>query len=528
MNPTSNKMSLFLASLFYVIRSIIIISFAFVMQATIDISSTGDIHLLVRSLMVLVAMVAAEYLVVLLAARFRLDFAKEGLVSAKHRRLNFIFSRKSKGLAEDSKGELSFFTADADIIYRSNLNPKARLASCISEAVLALVALMWINWIVTLVVILVSLLPVFATRIFAKGLDLRKKQYSDQAAKYVDVVSECLNGKDEIKAYGKQDVFMGKHQAMNRQVESVRQKSEFFSVLAGYTSSSLGRLTVITTIGLSIYFVIVDRMTFGYMFAIILLMESLMHPLTVLAGEINEIRSSKSVVEKSKEKSEKEKPGLAMPLFTGSIGVHSLGLRYTDEDYIFKGISLSFERGKKYAILAPSGYGKTSLARAIAGECTDFDGTITIDGTDIQEISSESYHQVLRYIRQSPYLFSGTLLENLTFFDESVNKEDIKRVLEIAAISDFQNDAELKRVISDTSGLSGGQKQRIVLARALLQKPQVLILDEITSGVDIETSLKILKRLFTDRQLTCIALTHETNEDFLGLFDEVIRLNSIP
>jgi len=202
-----------------------------------------------------------------------------------------------------------------------------------------------------------------------------------------------------------------------------------------------------------------------------------------------------------------------------------LGLKYDENEYVVKDLDLTFKKGGKYAILAPSGYGKTSIARALAMEFAEFDGSITMDGKDIRTINTHDYNKILRYVRQDPFLFSDTALNNLAFFDGAPDPEDLSKVLSLTRVDEFLADKEaLNRPISNNSGLSGGQKQRIVLARALLHNPKVLVLDEITSGVDLDTACNILSDIFKDRDLTCIAITHENDERFLGQFDEVYRL----
>jgi len=161
----------------------------------------------------------------------------------------------------------------------------------------------------------------------------------------------------------------------------------------------------------------------------------------------------------------------------------------------------------------------------MAREFAEFDGAITLDGKDIREIPSRDYNKILRYVRQDPYLFSDTAINNLAFFEDLPATDEFEKVLTITRVKDFlQDDEALNRPISNTSGLSGGQKQRIVLARALLHQPEILVMDEITSGVDLDTACSILEDIFQDKNLTCIAITHENDERFLGLFDEIVRL----
>jgi ABC-type transport system involved in cytochrome bd biosynthesis fused ATPase/permease subunit len=159
-------------------------------------------------------------------------------------------------------------------------------------------------------------------------------------------------------------------------------------------------------------------------------------------------------------------------------------------------------------------------------EFTQFDGTITLDENEIRQINERDYHKILRCVRQDPYVFHDTAINNLTFFDPEYKKENLTEILNLTRVNEFLPDENaLQREISNTSGLSGGQKQRIVLARALLHAPQVLILDEITSGIDLDTAYNILSDLFRDKNLTCIAITHESDERFQSLFDEIITLN---
>jgi ABC-type multidrug transport system fused ATPase/permease subunit len=368
-----------------------------------------------------------------------------------------------------------------------------------------------------------------ASGMFASGLMKRKKAYSDATADYVAVVNEYIQGKKEIVAYDKQSIFLQKHKIKNEGVENTRVASNLFEVKASLTSVSMGFIAQVAVIGISAYFVAVGSMTFGFLIAMYQLMNQLISPIFQAVEALNGMRSAKAIIEKANETHKDEAPKTAsLTDFSDSLLINNLGISYNDNEPVIKDLNISFTKGGKYAICAPSGFGKSSIARALALELCEFDGTITIDGQNICEIKPADYHKILRYVRQTPHLFNDTVINNLLFFDSFPDKNEFDRILNITKVSEFMpNDEALEREISNNSGLSGGQKQRIVLARALLHKPQILVLDEITSGVDLNTAYTILVDLFENKNLTCIVITHETDKQFLSLFDEVINLKEM-
>ena len=523
---TKSQVTLILAGIFFVINAAITVSLAFVLQRAIDFAGLGDLSGLLTALAIaFIIILPMDFLTIFIATKSRLNFLREMLLTIKHHRMNFLFFRKSKSPAEDNNKDLSFFSADADILEQSYLNNRARLPLHLATFVFALGSLLWINWIVTLVAIGVTMLPLAVSGLFAGGLSKRKKAYSDAAAEYVDTARECIQGKKEIVAYDKQGIFLTRHDKSNKIVENARQKSNFFEFMAGAVPGYMGGLVQVIILGLSSYFVITGDMTFGYMIAIVQLMNHLFNPINQFVEALNGMRSAKAILEKAAETAPPEGTKVPLTGFDSTLEIENLGLKYVDDEYIVKNLNLSFRRGGKYAIFAPSGFGKTSIAKAIAREFAEFDGSIKLDGKDIRDISSTDYNKILRYVRQDPYLFNDTALNNLAFFDNLPEKSELDKVLEITRVKDFLPDEEaLNRPISNTSGLSGGQKQRIVLARALLHQPDILVLDEITSGVDLDTACNMLSDLFEHKDLTCIAITHENDERFLGLFDEILRL----
>jgi len=282
------------------------------------------------------------------------------------------------------------------------------------------------------------------------------------------------------------------------------------------------------TIGFGSYLVVAGSLSIGEVIVVVNLVQGAAWPMTEFIEGLNGMRAAKGVYDKAREKACATEATETLADFNNGINIEGLGLKYEEDTYVLKNLNLDFTKGRKYAVLAPSGYGKTSLARALALEFLEYEGTIKIDGKEIKYVNPNNYYQFIRYVRQDPYLFTDTAINNITFFGERPPQEELDRILRVTRVDEFmRNEEDLQREVSNNSGLSGGQKQRIVLARALLHKPNILVLDEITSGVDLETACDILKDIFEDRELTVIAITHESDESFLGLFDEIVQLDEV-
>ncbi|HFH9999384.1 TPA: peptide cleavage/export ABC transporter [Streptococcus suis] len=196
---------------------------------------------------------------------------------------------------------------------------------------------------------------------------------------------------------------------------------------------------------------------------------------------------------------------------TGDIRFEDLSYKYGFGRDTLSDINLTIKQGDKVSLVGISGSGKTTLAKMIVNFFEPYKGQITINNNDLKLIDKKTLRQHINYLPQQAYIFSGSILENLTLgANQLISQEDIIRACEIAEIRQDieQMPMGYQTELSDGAGLSGGQKQRIALARALLTKAPVLILDEATSGLDVLTEKKVIDNLMAMTDKTIIFVAH--------------------
>ena len=194
----------------------------------------------------------------------------------------------------------------------------------------------------------------------------------------------------------------------------------------------------------------------------------------------------------------------------GGITLKNVSYSYSHEKDTLVNVNLHIKRNSKITVLGSSGSGKTTLAKILINFFEPSKGEIFFDNINIKDIDKKSLRQFVTYLPQQPYIFNGTILDNLLLgCKKSVSEADILKAVEIAEVKYDIEEMPLSyqtKLTSDNSGISGGQKQRIALARAILTDSPVLILDEATSNLDILTEKRVIENLMKlDKTIIFIA-----------------------
>jgi ATP-binding cassette subfamily C protein len=200
--------------------------------------------------------------------------------------------------------------------------------------------------------------------------------------------------------------------------------------------------------------------------------------------------------------------------FDSSIVFDGVGFAYGDK-VVFTDLNLQIPCGEITSLSGPSGVGKSTIVDLIVGLHRPLAGAIRIDGTDLREIDLQSWRSMIGYVPQEVTLFHDTIFRNVSLWDESVTEAEVETALRLAGAWTFVQERPqgLHAIVGERGhGLSGGQRQRISLARALLYRPKLLILDEATTGLDPETEAQIcaeIQGLCRDHGLTVLAVSHQ-------------------
>ena len=243
----------------------------------------------------------------------------------------------------------------------------------------------------------------------------------------------------------------------------------------------------------------------------------------VAAGRINEVLEAPvTVVDGNDLQDDKIKD------VKGTLKFENVSFTFDGADSpVLSNISFEAEAGKTTAIIGSTGSGKSTLLHLIPRYFDATEGQITIDGTNIKDISLSKLRDMLGFVPQKGVLFSGTIASNIKFGDENISDEDMYKAAEIAQALEFIEGKEDKfdsEISQGGSNVSGGQKQRLSIARALAKKPKILLFDDSFSALDYKTDVKLRKTLREKMQDTTTIIVAQRIATILNA-DKIIVMN---
>lgn len=369
-----------------------------------------------------------------------------------------------------------------------------------------LVFMFTINWIVALVVVVLTPLSLLIARFIGTKTHAMFKERSENEAKATSLINEMIGNQKIVKAFAYENEAIESFREANERLEKTTLNAIFFSSLVNPTTRFINSL-VYAAVALVGALIAISAGGGGFVFTIGELSCLLSYtnqytkPFNEISGVIaefqNALASASRVLELVEAEPEvSDEGGIVLDEALGNVELSDVSFSYTEDKPLIEGLSLSVKPGMRVAIVGPTGCGKTTLINLLMRFYDVKSGKITVEGTDIRDMTRHSLRDNYGMVLQDTWLRAGTIRDNIAMARPDASDDEI-----IAAAKAAHAHSFIKRlgqgydtVIGEGGeGLSQGQKQLLCITRVMLSLPPMLILDEATSSIDTRTELKIQK-----------------------------------
>ncbi len=374
---------------------------------------------------------------------------------------------------------------------------------------------------------LAALAPSILIWLFTKIISPWVKKKNAESLKSTGMLSseiqESLNNFKVVVAFNRRDYFRKRFQSVNKDNYSASVKAGIANnvFMPVYTLFSNFGLLIVLVVG--IYFISIGQFTIGLLISFITYVNSFYNPLRQLASLWASFQTALAAWDRIGKILEMENnlPQVSDDKFDETatlVSFRDVSFSYPNGSEVLHKITFNLKKGKKYAFVGPTGGGKTTTASLISRLYDPTKGTVLLDGKDIRSFSSEERVKRIGFILQDPFLFSGTIRENILYGNEeykNIQNEELEKIFHDTGLESllmrFENGLDTKVDVSG-DGISLGQKQLIAFMRAVLRKPDLLILDEATANIDTVTEKlldEILQKL--PESTTKVIIAHRLN-----------------
>ena len=385
----------------------------------------------------------------------------------------------------------------------------------------SLIMMLILSPLLTLASLVTVPLVFLLTRTIAKKTSVMFKNQQVQLGRLNGHIEETISGIHVVKAFNHEEKAIQEFEEVNTALREVGLKAQIWS---GFL---MPIMNVINNIGFAIVAIVggtlavEGHITVGIIASFLSYSRQFVRPLNDLANIFNVLQSGVAGAERVFEiLDEKEEPedipgAIELKNPRGEVVFENVSFGYRPEVPILKDVSFTSDSGSSTALVGPTGAGKTTIVNLLTRFYDVTAGTIYIDGVDIRNYTRDSLRKSFGFVLQDTYLFSGTIRENIKYGKPDATDEEIK-----AAAAAANADLFIKRlpnqydtVLSENGGnLSQGQRQLLAIARVILARPSLLILDEATSSIDTRTELHIQDALLTIMQgRTSFIIAHRLN-----------------
>ena len=413
------------------------------------------------------------------------------------------------------------------------------------------IMMFYTNWIMALTAIISSIIG-FVGMILI--VSLSQKYFDGMQKGLGDInghIEEVYSGHNVVKAYNGEEEVLKEFDEINEKLYTDSKKAYFYSGLMGPLMGFIGNFGYVCVCIVGAILTSKNYIDFGVIVAFMIYIRLFSNPLSQLAQVANQVQmmgaAGERVFEFLEEKELLNEDHITKELVPskvkGDIKFDHVKFGYFDNKLIIKDFSADIKKGQKVAIVGPTGAGKTTLVNLLMRFYEINNGSITIDGVNIKDITRENIHKLFIMVLQDTWTFDGSIKENIKYNKYHVTDEDVVNACKTVGLHHFiktlPNGYDTK--LGDVDSLSAGQKQLLTIARGMIEDAPFLILDEATSNVDTRTETLVQKamdkltkgrtsfiiahRLSTIKNADLILVLDEGNIVEMGNHEDLLKLN---
>ncbi|MCQ2514983.1 MAG: ABC transporter ATP-binding protein/permease [Ruminococcus sp.] len=425
-----------------------------------------------------------------------------------------------------------------------------QLFSGVVTIVGTLIFMLTINWKIAIVVVVLTPLSLFVATFIGKMTHSKFIEQQKLQGEISSYVEEHIGNQRIVKAFSFEERAFEEFEKYNQTLYDVGFKAQFAGALANPSTRFVNAL-VYAAVGIyGSVTAISGVLTIGQLSCFLTYANQYTKPFNEVTGVLTQLQTALAaagrvfdVLEAENEEPEPENPEKIEDC-KGNIKIENVCFSYSKEKPLIKDFSLDVKSGSHIAIVGPTGCGKTTFINLLMRFYETDSGRISIDGTDIKDLTRDELRRQYGMVLQDSWLFNGTIMENLRYGNENATEEEVISASKSAYAHSFirRMPNGYNTVISEGGGnLSQGQKQLLCIARAMLTNPKILILDEATSSIDTLTEIRVQKafakmtkgrtsfvvahRLSTIKESDVILVMKDGNIIEQGSHDELLAKN---
>ncbi|WP_370875040.1 ABC transporter ATP-binding protein [Metabacillus malikii] len=500
------KAGLVIASLLVIITSLLSLLGPYLIGVIIDeYIIPKDVNGTLKMLATLLAIYFATSVFTWLQAYIMVNISLKTIGILRYDLFTKLQSLTLRFFDRNKDGDLmSRFTNDIENLNQALSQSVIQIISTVLTVTGVSIAMFSLNWVLAIVSFVTIPFMLFLTK---KIVSLSRKNFSKRQKDVGDlngVVEESISGGEVITLFGKEADTLGQFREVNERLRQSAMRADMFSGFLGPVNNFISNLGLGLVIGVGALMALKGYTTIGVIASFVTYSRQFSRPINQLSTLLNSIQAALAGAERVFETMDevpdiKDKQNAREAYrFNGDIHFKHVHFSYDSRKRILHDISFQVEAGELIALVGPTGSGKTTIMNLLLRFYDIESGNLLIDGTDIRDYKIQSLRKRIGIVLQDPYLFAGTVMENIRYGRLDATDEEVIQAAKTASAHTFIKYLPKQYETEITAGggnLSQGQKQLVSIARSILADADILILDEATANIDTRTEIEIQKGL---------------------------------